>query len=89
MRCVSKPFPGQKRASALREYRSTNARQIVLQTQKTTVKTSKKTNLDFLNTLKLDDCLRKLLIKFPKRDDFHGLLEKMKRNVVVTTADYT
>ena len=89
MRCVSKPFQGQKPATALREYRSTNARQIVLQTQKTTVKTSKKTNLDFLNTLKLDDCLRKLLTKFPKRDDFHGLLEKMKRNVVVTTADCT
>ena len=89
MRCVSKPFQGQKRATALREYRSTNARQIVLQTQKTTVKTSKKTNLDFLNTLKLDDCLRKLLTKFPKRDDFHGLWEKMKRHVIVTTADCT
>ena len=89
MRCVSKPFQGQKRASALREYRSTNARQIVLQTQKTTVKTSEKTNLEFLNTLKLDDCLRKLLTKFPKRDDFHGLWEKMKRNFVVTTADCT
>ena len=79
MRCVSKPFQGQKQATALREYRSTNARQIVLQTQKTTVKTSKKTNLDFLNTLKLDDCLRKLLTKFPKRDDFHGLLEKNEK----------
>ena len=89
MRCVSKPFQGQKRASALREYRSTNARQIVLQTQKTTVKTSERTNLEFLNTLKLDDCLRKLLTKFPKRDDFHGLWEKMKRNFVVTTADCT
>ena len=89
MRCVSKPFQGQKQATDLRGYRSTNARQIVLQTQKTTEKTGKKTNLDFLNTFKLDDCLRKLLTKFPKRDHFHGLWEKMKRHVVVTTADCT
>ena len=33
--------------------------------------------------------MRKLLTKFLKRDDFHGLWEKMKRHVVVTTADCT
>ena len=64
MRCVSKPFQGQKRASALREYRSTNARQIVLQTQKTTEKTGKKTTQDILQVGNLESPHRLFLSIF-------------------------